>query len=346
MKKLDLIKITKTDEKIIYALGCLTLQERKKATKTTHAQIALFCDCSEKTVQRAVAKLEKAKLITRSRPKWKKSAWFIAIETDFYQETKKIFHEQKKLSNQAQNVQSGITIGINISIPLVPQSSFQKETITEFENTNVDVSFSERIKKLDLKNLDQEIGLTYSDLEAISKKIGWQNPDLQYSIDNYAIALETRTFIPTSLSPREAFISILTGGGKKKSLPRLFNKPQVKKQNEAIPEKNKQIQNEIQAKKENDENYWLSLPDSKKQELLIESKGETEEAILIAVTRKISEDLKSFMSDLKEPSTSWPKPDPKRKLTFSLNLENHNELEQIEGQLKGLVQFFPISGNL
>ena len=116
VQKLDLIKITKSDEKIIYAIGCLTLQERKKATKTTHAQIALYCDCSEKTVQRSVAKLEKAKLITRSRPKWKKSAWFIIIENDFYQQTKTIFHEQKKLSIQAQNVQSGITISINNSI--------------------------------------------------------------------------------------------------------------------------------------------------------------------------------------------------------------------------------------
>lgn len=294
MPKLDSIKITKTDEKIIYAIGCLTLQEKKKATKTTHAQIGIYCDCSEKTVQRSISKLEKAKLITRGRPKWKKSAWFINISADFYQETKAIFHEQKKLSNQAQNVQAGRTISINNSISFINKSSIQNKTKTEIKNSTVEFFISDRILELDLLNLSTQVGITYSDLESISRKTGWQNSELQYSIDNFSLALETKTFIATKLSPREAFISILTGNGKRE--PRLFNKPQelvkmeADKLKQQINEKaqslveEKQNQEEIQVQ-EAKENYWLTISNEKKQEYLKESDNDLSNAIELANSR-------------------------------------------------------------
>ena len=344
VQKLNSIKITKSDEKIIYAIGCLTLQERKKATKTTHSQIGLFCGCSEKTVQRAVAKLETAKLITRGRPKWKKSAWFINISADFYQETKAIFHEQKKLSIQAQNVQTGRTISINNSISFYSSSSFQKETKTEIKNSTVEFFISDKIKELDLKDLSQETGLTYSDLESISRKVGWQNPDLQYSINNFSEALKTKTFIPTKLSPREAFIAILTGNNKK--VPSLFNKPQELKKIEAGLQSNsstiktvdlEETKKDIEKKQvqQNQENYWLSLPDSKRSEYLKDSDDNLEKAILIAATQRISEELKTFRANLNqttEPTVSNLK--SKTKPTFVLKEENfiqtiHSPVSQI-----------------
>jgi hypothetical protein len=294
VQKLDSIKITKSDQKIIYAIGCLTLQERKKATKTTHAQIGLFCDCSEKTVQRAIVKLEKAKLITRGRPKWKKSAWFINISADFYQETKAIFHEQKKLSNQAQNVHTGRTININNSISFINKSSIQNKTKTEITNSTVEFFISDKILELDLKNLDKKIGIIYSDLELISRKTGWQNSELQYSIDNFALALETKTFVATKLSPREAFISILTGNGKRE--PRLFNRPQelvkieVERANEQLKNENINLEEtkKIQEEKKTlavKENYWLSISNEKKQAYLKESNNDIKLAIELANSR-------------------------------------------------------------
>ena len=294
MPKLDSIKVTKTDEKIIYAIGCLTLQEKKKATKTTHAQIGIYCDCSEKTVQRSISKLEKAKLITRGRPKWKKSAWFINISADFYQETKAIFHEQKKLSNQAQNVQAGRTISINNSISFINKSSIQNKTKTEIANSTVEFFISDRILELDLLNLSTQVGITYSDLESISRKTGWQNSELQYSIDNFSLALETKTFIATKLSPREAFISILTGNGKRE--PRLFNKPQelvkmeADKLKQQINEKAKSLAETKQNQEEKQvqeakENYWLTISNEKKQEYLKESDNDLNNAIELANSR-------------------------------------------------------------
>jgi hypothetical protein len=294
VQKLDSIKITKSDEKIIYAIGCLTLQERKKATKTTHAQIGLFCGVSEKTVQRSVIKLEKANLITRGRPKWKKSAWFINISADFYQETKGIFHEQKKLSIQAQNVHTGRTISINNSISFSNKNSFQTKTETEIKNSSVEFFISDKILELDLKNLNSEIGLTYSDLESISRKAGWQIRDLQNSIINFALALETKTFIATKLTPREAFISILTGNGKRE--PRLFNKPQelvrieTQRANEQLKmethnlDESKKIQEEKRAQLVK-ENYWLSVSNEKKQEYLKQSDSDLSKAIELANSR-------------------------------------------------------------
>jgi hypothetical protein len=318
VQKLDSIKITKSDQKIIYAIGCLTLQERKKATKTTHAQIGLFCDCSEKTVQRTVSKLEKAKLITRGRPKWKKSAWFINISADFYQETKVIFHEQKKLSIQAQNVHTGRTISINNSISSSLSPSLQKETKTEIAKPSVEFFISDKILELDLKNLNTEIGLTYSDLESISRKSGWQNRELQSSINNFSLAIETKTFIATKLTPREAFISILTGNGKRE--PRLFNKPQelVKIETEKAKERSKietialdetkKIEEEKQAQAAK-ENYWLSISDEKKQGYLKESNNDIKSAIELANSRictdhefsltKILEDLEALEQPIK-----------------------------------------------
>ena len=130
---------------------------------------------------------------------------------------------------------------------------------------------------MDLKNLDSKIGLIYSDLESISRKTGWQNRELQSSINNFALALETKTFVATKISPREAFISILTGNVKRE--PRLFNKPQelvkleAEKANQELKsltvdlEENKKIQEEklVQSAREN---YWLSISDKKKQEYL------------------------------------------------------------------------------
>jgi hypothetical protein len=309
VKKLDSIKITKSDEKVIYAIGCLTLQERKKATKTTHAQIGSFCNCSEKTVQRSIAKLEIAKLITRGRPKWKKSAWFINISADFYQETKTIFHEQKKLSIQAQNVHTGRTISINNSISFNNKNSFQNKTKTEIEKLSVEFFISERILKLDLKNLDQTIGLTYSDLEQISRIAGWQNPELQYSIDNFALALETKTFTAVKLLPRQAFIAILTGNSKRE--PRLFNKPQelVKIETARYAEqtlqetakveeiKKTQEESELQNIKEN---YWLSLSGDKKQKYLQESNNNLSAAIEIANDRICTDHEEFSLSQILE----------------------------------------------
>ncbi len=347
VQKLDLIKITKSDEKIIYAIGCLTLQERKKATKTTHAQIALYCDCSEKTVQRSVAKLEKAKLITRSRPKWKKSAWFIIIENDFYQQTKTIFHEQKKLSIQARNVQSGITISINNSISSSLNPSFQKETKTTINKNNVEFFISEKILELDLKNLDSKIGLIYSDLESISRKTGWQNRELQSSINNFALALETKTFVATKLSPREAFISILNGNGKRE--PRLFNKPQelvkleAEKANQELKsltvdlEENKKIQEEklVQSAREN---YWLSISDKKKQEYLKETNYDLDMAIELANSRLCTDHEEFSLSKILESLDEIKGPTHEEKST-----KNITELKKSEGQLKGHFNFFPIS---
>lgn len=350
VKKLDSVKITKSDEKVIYAIGCLTLQERKKATKTTHAQIGIFCGCSEKTVQRSISKLEKAKLITRGRPKWKKSAWFINISTDFYQETKTIFHEQKKLSIQAQNVHTGRTISINNSISSPKKNPIQNKTITEIEKSGVKFFISDKILGLDLKNLNNQCGLTYSDLEFISRKIGWQNPELQYSIDNFALALETKTFIATKLSPREAFISILTGNGRRE--PRLFNKPQelIKIEAERINEqviqqetinievKNTQEEKDIQTVKEN---YWLSISDKKKQEYLNESSNDLNMAIEIANSRVCTDHEEFSLSkileslDLTEPSNIKTR-----------NIQDRKELKKIEGQLMGHVQFFQVPLNL
>jgi DNA-binding Lrp family transcriptional regulator len=314
VQKLESIKVTKSDQKIIYAIGCLTLQERKKATKTTHAQIGLFCGCSEKTVQRSVSKLEKAKLITRGRPKWKKSAWFINISADFYQETKAIFHEQKKLSTQAQNVHTGRTISINNSISSSLTPSLQKETKTEIAKSSVEFFISDKILELDLKNLDTIIGLTYSDLESISRKTGWQNRELQSSINNFALAIETQTFIATKLTPREAFISILTGNGKRE--PRLFNKPQelikieTERANEKLKsetinlEETKKIQEEKQAQAVK-ENYWLSISDEKKQEYLKESASDLSKAIEIANSRVCTDheefSLSKILESLNEP---------------------------------------------
>ena len=347
MQKLDSIKITKSDQKIIYAIGCLTLQERKKATKTTHAQIGQFCDCSEKTVQRSVSKLEKAKLITRGRPKWKKSAWFINISADFYQETKAIFHEQKKLSIQAQNVHTGITISINNSISFINKSSIQNKTKTEITNSSVEFFISDKILELDLKNLNTEIGLTYSDLELISRKSGWQNRELQSSINNFALALETKTFIPTKLSAREAFISILTGNGKRE--PRLFNKPQelvkieAKKVNEQLKLESTTFENikKIEDEKQEQiakENYWLSISDEKKQAYLEESQNDLTGAIELANLRICTDHEEFSLSKILESLEANETP-----VTIQRSIQHLNELEKIEGPLKGHVQFFPIS---
>jgi hypothetical protein len=348
VQKLDSIKVTKSDEKIIYAIGCLTLQERKKATKTTHAQIGLFCGVSEKTVQRSVIKLEKANLITRGRPKWKKSAWFINISADFYQETKGIFHEQKKLSIQAQNVHTGRTISINNSISFSNKNSFQTKTETEIKNSSVEFFISDKILEIDLKNLNSEIGLTYSDLESISRKAGWQIRDLQNSINNFALALETKTFIANKLSPREAFISILTGNGKRE--PRLFNKPQelvrieAERANEQLKkeainlEESKKNQEEKQAQLVK-ENYWLSVSDEKKQEYLKESNNDLSKAIELANSRVCVDheefSLSKILASLDE---------PKRQAWEQQNTKDRNELKEIEGQFKGLVQFLPNQG--
>lgn len=97
MKKLDSIKVTKSDEKLIYAIGCLTFQENKKSIKVFHYQLAKLCNCSEKTIQRSVSKLEKAKLIKRVLPKWKNFGGEIHISLDFHRETKSIFKEQKEV---------------------------------------------------------------------------------------------------------------------------------------------------------------------------------------------------------------------------------------------------------
>ena len=347
MQKLDLIKITKSDEKIIYAIGCLTLQERKKATKTTHAQIGLFCDCSEKTVQRAVLKLEKAKLITRGRPKWKKSAWFINISADFYQETKTIFHEQKKMASQNQNVQAGRTISINNSIVFNNKHPFQNKTETEIAKSSVEFFISDKILELDLKNLNQEIGLTHSDLEAISRKTGWQNRELQSSIDNFALALETKTFVPTKLSAREAFIAILTGNGKRE--PRLFNKPQAlikleaAKANEQLKLETTNLENvkKIEDEKQEQiakENYWLSISDEKKQAYLKESKNDLTAAIELANLRICTDHEEFSLSKILESLEANETP-----VTIQRSIQHLNELEKIEGPLKGHVQFFPIS---
>ncbi len=347
MQKLDSIKVTKSDQKIIYAIGCLTLQERKKATKTTHAQIALYCGCSEKTVQRSVSKLEKAKLITRGRPKWKKSAWFINISADFYQETKTIFHEQKKLSTQAQNVHTGRTISINNSISSSLSPSFQKETKTEITNFSVEFFISDKILELDLKNLDSKIGLIYSDLESITRKTGWQNNELQFSINNFALALETKTFVATKLSPREAFISILTGNGKRE--PRLFNKPQelvkleAEKANQKLKsltvslEENKKIQEE-KLVQDARENYWLSISDKKKQEYLKESNNDLDKAIELANSRVCTDHEEFSLSKILESLDEIKGPTLEEKST-----KNITELKTSEGQLKGHVHFFPIS---
>lgn len=350
VKKLDSVKITKSDEKVIYAIGCLTLQERKKATKTTHAQIGLFCGCSEKTVQRAIIKLESAKLITRGRPKWKKSAWFINISSDFYQETKAIFHEQKKLSIQAQNVHTGRTISINNSISFNNKPSIQNITRTEIEKSGVEFFISDKILELNLKDLNKQCGLTYSDFEFISRKTGWQNKELQFSIDNFALALETKTFIATKLSPREAFISILTGNGKRE--PRLFNKPQELVKIEA--ERSKTLTNELIQESENikkmneekqiqevKENYWLTVSDQKKQEYLRESNGDIKLAIELANSR-VSADHEEFsLSKILEMC------DGLNELALcATKSENIKELNKIEGQLTGHVQFYSISGNL
>lgn len=350
VQKLDSIKITKSDQKIIYAIGCLTLQERKKATKTTHAQIGIFCHCSEKTVQRSILKLEKAKLITRGRPKWKKSAWFINISADFYQETKAIFHEQKKMSTQAQNVHPGRTISINNNISHSSPLTFQKETKTEIVKSSVEFFISDRILELDLKKLDTEIGLTYSDLESISRKTGWQNRELQSSINNFSLALETKTFIATKLSAREAFISILTGNGKRE--PRLFNKPQelvkieAERTNELLKndsinlEETKKMQEEKQDQIAK-ENYWLSLSNKKQLEYLKESNKNLSKAIELAHSRICTDheefSLTKILKSLDEPKSSKPEQE---------GTKNLNQLNKIEGQIKGHVQFFPISRNL
>lgn len=298
VQKLKTIKTTKSDHKIIYAIGCLTLQEKKRATKTTHALIAQYCGCSEKTVQRSVAKLEKAKLITRGRPKWKKSAWFINISLDFYQETKTIFHEQKKLSTQAQNVHTGRTIILKNSNTSSSQSHLQKITKTEIKNSRLEFFISESIGKLDLKNLDSEIGLTFSDLEGIFRKVGWQARDIQYSIDNFSLALKTKTFSPTKLSAREAFISILTGSNKK--LPSLFNKPQEllkAEKNECVKVIQESAKKSIESKIQTaNENYWLSLPIEQKNEFLLSSDGQLKEAMARAMTKKVSDELKTLMN--------------------------------------------------
>ncbi len=339
VQKLDSIKITKSDEKVIYAIGCLTLQERKKATKTTHAQIGLFCECSEKTVQRSISKLEKAKLITRGRPKWKKSAWFINISADFYQETKTIFHEQKKLSIQTQNVHPGRTISINNSISLSSHSEFQKVTKTEIKKSAVEFFVSDKILELDLLNLNTEIGLTYSDLEAISRKTGWQNRELQFSINNFSLALETKTFIATKLTPREAFISILTGNGKRE--PRLFNKPQelVKVEAEKVKEQSivktinleekKKIEEEkqIQVAKEN---YWLSISIEKRKEYLKKSDEDLNRAINLANDRICSDHEEFSLSKILESLEAVS-----QEQVSVQGPKNINELKEIEGQFKG-----------
>ena len=109
LKKLDSIKVTKSDEKLIYAIGCLTFQENKKSIKVFHFQLAQFCNCSEKTVQRSIAKLEKAKLIKRVLSKWKNSGGEIHISSDFHRETRSIFKEQKevfkRLGKMPENIQ-------------------------------------------------------------------------------------------------------------------------------------------------------------------------------------------------------------------------------------------------
>ena len=348
VQKLESIKTTKSDHKIIYAIGCLTLQERKKATKTTHALIAQYCGCSEKTVQRSVAKLEKAKLITRGRPKWKKSAWFINISSDFYQQTKTIFHEQKKMSTQAQNVQTGRTIILKNSITSSSSSHLQKITRTEIGNCELEFSVSGNIGKIDLKDLDIEIGLTFSDLEGISRKIGWHSSDIQYSINNYAIALKTKTFIPAKLTAREAFIAILTGSGKK--LPSLFNKPQdllkIEKLETTSNETNqehakKSIKSESESVndkiKQNNENYWLSLPLQKRDEYLSSVDGDLRKALAIAMTIKTREELKMLMSESYNSSmneTTFEK--SKKKISFSLRSQESisiNEFNPTETNL-------------
>jgi hypothetical protein len=269
----------------------------------------------------------------------------INISTDFYQETKTIFHEQKKLSIQAQNVHTGRTISINNSISFPKENSFQNKTITEIAKSGVEFFISDRILELDLKNLNNQCGLTYSDLEFISRKIGWQNPELQYSIDNFALALETKTFIATKLSPREAFISILTGNGKRE--PRLFNKPQelikieatrIKEQSiqETVNlEEAKQYQEEIQIQAVK-ENYWFSISDEKKQEYLKESRNDLHGAIELANSRVCTDhdefSLSKILKSLDAPEL------PQIKIQ---NIQNDNDLGKIEGQAMGHVQFFP-----
>lgn len=313
MQKIDISTLTKTDRKIIYSLSCLTLQLRKKATKTTHATLAEYCKCSEKTVQRTVSKLEKANLITRGKPKWKRSAWFINLSADFYEQLKVVYSEQKKLSTRSENVHSGRTINIKKNnIINNPQTLNSKITTTEIETENVKFFISEEILGIDLKNLDKEIGLTHLDLELISRKIGWKAIDLQASVNNYQIALTTGTFSPR-IPAREAFIGIHSGN--KNNLPRLFLKPQAlinqeKEAQKQVTESNtitpeNKMEDEIQTSKEN---YWLSLSLAKKNKYLQETKT-LQEAIDLASARVITDHEEfSVSSILKMVCDDLPKP--------------------------------------
>lgn len=289
MQKIDISTLTKTDRKIIYSIGCLTLQLKQKGTKTAHATIANYCNCSVKTVQRTIKKLEAADLVSRKKPTWKRSAWFMNISEDFYEQIKVVWREQKKLSTQEQNVHSGITIGIN-NINSLKKDLNSKKTNTEIKKENVTFFISEEILGIDLKNLDNEIGLTHLDLELLFRKIGWRAKDLQASINNYKIALDTGTFCPR-IPARAAFIGILSGN--EKNPPKQFalikqeTEPRNKVEKAETEVEAQEVETleskEIQAEKEN---YWLSLSLEKKNEYLKITKS-LNEAISLANNRKV-----------------------------------------------------------
>ncbi|MFA6023568.1 MAG: hypothetical protein WC781_05760, partial [Candidatus Pacearchaeota archaeon] len=148
----------------------------------------------------------------------------------------------------------------------------------------------------------------------------------------------------TKLSPREAFISILTGNGKRE--PRLFNKPQelvkieadkLKQQfhqeSQCLAEaKQNQEKKQVQEAKEN---YWLTISNEKKQEYLRESKNDLNKAIELANSRVCTDHEEFSLTKILESLNNIEQ--------ATLNNTCHSatkEFKKIEGHSKGHVQFF------
>lgn len=240
--------------------------------------MATELNCNERTIQRAIKKFTALSLIKRNTPpkKFIRGAHYISISDSFYERTKDFFESEKNVTHKEKNV-GPIKINISKTISLSLNNS-SKKTKTNINRDAVGF-ISDEILKINLRGLDQKIGLTHLDLQNLKNRINWSISDLQISIDNYSEALELGLFTPTKLSAKDTLLSILSGSKNTGKAPRMFGKMTAKKEvvvSETIRNNQMKIEEENkekerlfkEEKKEKLENNWLSLADKTKAEYL------------------------------------------------------------------------------
>jgi len=276
------------------------VKREKRSFRMSNEQMAIDLGCNERTIQRAIKRFSGLNLIKRNTPpkKFMRGAHYISIEDSFYERTKDFFEAEKNVTHKEKNV-GPIKININKTISL-SLNNISKKTNTNINRENVKFFISDEILGINLHGLDEKINLTHLDLQRIQNKAKWRISDIQESILNFAVALETGLFIATKTTPKIALIAIL--GGTSKRLPSLFNKiTTVKKETStsACEIKSETAKDEeIAVLKSIKENHWLSLSDSKRQEYLLNANDILQTAIANAYSDYIQKDSEFSLTSL------------------------------------------------